>query len=174
MIMVVVNDLGVRHQIQDFLKERGYKVHVPPHRQDVLPMAKDIKPLVIILDFYVADPDGLEVLKQLRAQHYTGKVIGIAGESMRGVIPEASHLGLDQIVGGPDGKVGTFILNQLEAVIRLLFRQQILDRAYALYEQRGSGEGGELQDWLEAERQILKPHLQISSTPSEKTQHGAK
>jgi DNA-binding NarL/FixJ family response regulator len=143
-------------------KEHGYEVAVPEHRQDVLPRVKEIQPLVIVLDFYVADPDGLQVLKQLRERGYTGKVIAIAGESMRSVIPEASHFGIDQIVGGPDGKVGSLLLDQLEATIRLLFRQQVLERAYALYEQRGRHEGFEQQDWFEAEQQILKPHLRIS------------
>ena len=166
MIMVVVHDLDSREQIRRFLKERGYEVNVPTHRQDVLPSAKDMHPLVIVLDFYVADPDGLQVLKQLRAQQYTGKVIAIAGESMRGVMPEASHLGIDQIVGGPDGKVGALLLDQLEAVIRLLFRQQIAERAYALYEQRGRRERFDLEDWLKAEQQILKPHLHMSSMSS--------
>ena len=166
MIMVVVKDLDCREQINHFLKVRGYDVHVPPHRQDVLAMAKDMPPLAIILDLYVADPDGLQVLKQLRSQGYQGKLIAIAGESMRSVIPEASHFGIDQIVGGPGGKVETLNLDQLEAVIRLLFRPHILDRAYALYEQRGRREGFELEDWLEAEQQVLKPHLQIAPMPS--------
>ena len=166
MILVVVHDLESREQIRRFLEERGYEVNVPAHRQDVLPSAKDMRPLVIILDFYVADPDGLQVLKQLRAQQYTGKVIAIAGESMRGVIPEASHLGIDQIVGGPEGKVGVLLLDQLEAVIRLLCRQQIAERAYVLYEQRGRREGFDLEDWFEAGQQILKPHLHMSSMSS--------
>jgi DNA-binding response OmpR family regulator len=166
MIMVVVHDLDSRKQISQFLKEHGYEVDVPEHRQDVLPRAEEINPLVIVLDFYVADPDGLQVLKQLRERGYTGKVIAIAGESMRSVIPEASHLGIDQIVGGPDGKVGPLLLDQLEATIRLLFRQQILERAYTLYEQRGRHKGFEQQDWFEAEQQILKPHLRISLASS--------
>ena len=33
---------------------------------------------------------------------------------------------------------------------------QIAKRAYELYEQRGRGEGRADQDWLEAEREILK------------------
>ena len=66
------------------------------------------------------------------------------------------------IVGGPGGELGSLLLDQLEATIRLLFRQQVLERAYALYEQRGRHEGFEQQDWFEAEQQILKPHLRIS------------
>jgi hypothetical protein len=82
------------------------------------------------------------------------------------VIPEASHFGIDQIVGGPGGKVEPLNLEQLEAVIRLLFRPHILERAYTLYEQRGRREGFELEDWLEAEQQVFRPHLQIAPMPS--------
>ena len=78
----------------------------------------------------------------------------------------SEHLGVDQIVGGPDGKLGALLLDQLEAVIRLLFRQQIAERAYALYEQRGRREGFDLEDWFEAGQQILKPHLHTSSMSS--------
>lgn len=34
-------------------------------------------------------------------------------------------------------------------------RDQIATRAYALYEERGYRQGCELQDWLDAEREIL-------------------
>jgi DUF2934 family protein len=33
-------------------------------------------------------------------------------------------------------------------------KRQIQQRAYALYEQRGSADGHELDDWLQAEREI--------------------
>ena len=38
-----------------------------------------------------------------------------------------------------------------EEVIRL--------RAYEIYEQRGRGEGHELDDWLEAEREVLEDEV---------------
>ena len=34
-------------------------------------------------------------------------------------------------------------------------RQQIADRAYKLAEQRGFAAGNELEDWLQAEREVL-------------------
>ena len=164
MILVVMKDLDSRNHISYFLQERGYDVKVPPHRQDVLAMARTLRPRLIILDLYVSDPDGLYVLEQVRAQGYTGKVIAIAGESMRSVISEAYHLGIDQIVGGPSGKIEPFNLEHLEAVMQIIFRQQIREEAYTRYEKRGQQEGLELEDWLEAEQHILKPHLQSVSS----------
>lgn len=35
------------------------------------------------------------------------------------------------------------------------FRDQIAQKAYELYEKRGRTPGNDLQDWLEAERQVL-------------------
>jgi hypothetical protein len=38
-------------------------------------------------------------------------------------------------------------------------RGLIADRAYALFEERGYRQGGDLQDWLDAEREILSRQL---------------
>jgi hypothetical protein len=35
------------------------------------------------------------------------------------------------------------------------FRERIAQKAYELYEKRGSGHGLDIQDWLEAERLVL-------------------
>jgi len=34
-------------------------------------------------------------------------------------------------------------------------RKKIAERAYALFEKRGGAEGFDLQDWLQAEREVL-------------------
>ena len=36
-----------------------------------------------------------------------------------------------------------------------LFEQQVRARAYQLYEQRGKTEGHEMEDWLQAEAELL-------------------
>jgi hypothetical protein len=41
------------------------------------------------------------------------------------------------------------------AIIDIPTHEQIAQRAFALYEQRGGANGGDLDDWLEAERQLL-------------------
>jgi Protein of unknown function (DUF2934) len=38
-------------------------------------------------------------------------------------------------------------------------QQEIARRAYELYERRGRQEGHDLEDWLEAEREVLGPRV---------------
>ncbi len=42
--------------------------------------------------------------------------------------------------------------------------EQIRQRAYEIYIQRGAESGSELDDWLQAEREILKARGQIDET----------
>ena len=41
------------------------------------------------------------------------------------------------------------------ATIDIPTHEEIAQRAFALYEQRGTADGRDLDDWLEAERQLL-------------------
>ena len=65
-VMVITHDQGRRHKVSEFLRQRGYEVQVPPSRHDVVPLARETQPEVLILDMYVSDPNGVEVLKPLR------------------------------------------------------------------------------------------------------------
>ena len=69
-------------------------------------------PFLILLDLYLQNPSGIEVLSQLRAQGYEGKVILLAGMSVSTEIPKAFYLGVDQVIGSHLG------LGQLESAIR--------------------------------------------------------
>jgi ActR/RegA family two-component response regulator len=103
MSVVIVSDkVEFREHIDRYLTERGYEVRIPPHRQDVLEMTKQDNTKVVVLDLYVSQPSGIELLRTLRDQGYRGKVIILAGQSMRTVIPQAYSLGVHEVVGGPE------------------------------------------------------------------------
>ena len=72
--MVITFRDDFRQQVIPYLQELGFEVCVPPHRQDVLPMVAEQQPLMVLLDLYVTNPNGLEVLGDLRAHGYKGKV----------------------------------------------------------------------------------------------------
>ena len=183
MIMVCTFRGEFRQQIVPYLCEQGYEVYTPPHRQEVVSMATQRQPLVVLLDMYVTHPSGLEVLRDLRATGYGGKVVLLGGSSMNSVISQAYHFGVDQVVSGPQEVCGsaTLQLGHIEAAIRTTLHSLIAEQAYALYELRGRVHGHDLDDWLEAERLIFKhghssrsdkKPSQISSTekPSKKSQ----
>lgn len=171
MIMIVTFQEEFRDKIGTFLLEKGFEVCVPPHRQDVFPMVKEKNPLVIVLDMYVAEPSGLEVLRELRAQNYRGKVVALAGTSLGSLMSQALQLGVDQVIGGFHGSGGTLNLDQMETAIKTVLHSDIAKRAFELYEKGGRREGNDREDWVEAERQIL--HLKTSLPSSGKTEKKA-
>ena len=154
--MIITHHSPLRTEIQEFLKEQGYEVHIPSHRHDVFVLVQEIQPLVIVLDLYVADPNALEIIDTIRRQGFIGKILVIAGASVRNAVPEALRLGADQAIGGPQGSSAPLISRQVEAVIRSFFHKDIQQLAYKLYEERGGSPGLDWDDWFEAERRILK------------------
>ena len=158
MIMVVTFRADFRNQVSPFLQEQGFEVCIPPHRQDVLPLVMEKHPLVVLLDLYVTNPNGLEVLRELRDHGYKGKVIVLAGSSISSKIPNALQLGIDQVIGGPQWVDGPFSLQfgQIVSAIQTAFHSIIAKRAFELYEKRGRIHGQALDDWLNAEREVLK------------------
>ncbi|MEX2493702.1 MAG: DUF2934 domain-containing protein [Nitrospirales bacterium] len=156
MIMVVTSKEEFRTKICSFLEGKGYMLCIPPHRQDMLPLVKEKNPLVIVLDMYVSEPNGLKVCRELRAQNYKGKVIVLAGTSVSSLISEVWHFGVEQVIGGVQGNGESINLDQVESAIKMALRSYIAKRAFELYEAGGHPHGKDLDDWLEAERQILK------------------
>ncbi|GJL61996.1 MAG: hypothetical protein NPIRA04_06500 [Nitrospirales bacterium] len=171
MIMVVTHQPQLRNELIESLSLHGYEVLVPPHRQDVCALAQEANPQVIVLDLYIADPNGLEIVKRLRSQGFTGRILIIAGTSVRSSVPEVLRLGADQVIGSPQGSGAPLMSGQVEAAIRSFFHKEIQALAYKLFEERGHTSGGDWEDWFEAERQILKrqmsPHH--DSIPAEVT-----
>ncbi|MDH5575796.1 MAG: DUF2934 domain-containing protein [Nitrospirota bacterium] len=172
--MVVTFQGEFRNRICSFLEGKGYKVCVPPHRQDMLPLVKEKNPLVILLDMYVSEPNGLKVLKELRAQNYRGKVVLLAGRSVSSLISETWHFGVDQVIGGFQGDGESHNLDQVESAIKMAIHSDIAKRAFELYEARGRTQGTHLEDWYEAERQILNLKLPLPSSGQTKTQAESK
>ena len=58
-------------------------------------------PSVVIVDLYLTHPSGIEILRQLRTEGYSGKVVVLGGQSVQTLAPEATRLGALQIVGRP-------------------------------------------------------------------------
>ncbi len=168
MIMVVTSKEEFRNKICSFLEEKGYTLCIPPHRQDMLSLVQEKNPLVIVLDMYVSEPSGLKVLRELRAQNYMGKVIVLAGTSLSSLISEAWHFGVEQVIGGVNGNSESLNLDQVESAIKMALHSSIAERAFELYEDSGHSHGNDLDDWLEAECQILRRDTSLpSSGPTE-------
>ncbi len=155
MIMIVAHQEEFREHLSKFLRDRHFEVQTAPHRQDVSTMVKTLNPCVLVLDMYVAEPSGLNLLRQLRTEGFKGKVVALTGKSLSPLVPEAYRLGVDQIVGFPKGIDGPISLERIECAIKGAMHALIAKRAFEIYVAKGQAHGHDIDDWLEAEHQIL-------------------
>lgn len=156
MIMIITHDPQRRELLHTYFVQKGYQVRVPPHRQDALAMAKDTMPQVIILDLYVSEPSGVEILRQLREQGYRGKVVALTSPSGHDQLSRAYQLGVDQIVGPCQAVDGQLSAEQVECAVREALRPLIAARAKELWIEHGRPAGQDMAFWLQAERELLR------------------
>jgi DNA-binding NarL/FixJ family response regulator len=126
-------------------------------------MLTECRPVFIVLDLYVSDPSGTEELKELRDHGYRGSIILLSGSSMMQVLKEAYASAITRVAPIPARVKGRYLLGDLPAAIRSCMQEVHVEqhkdalvarRAYELDEARGRHDGGEVQDWLQAEQEI--------------------
>ena len=83
------------------LEAQGYSVILAFHGSEVPILVSQRNPRLIVLNFYLRHPSGLEVLQQLRVKGYTGKIIVLAGYSAGAEISRTLLFGVDQVLGQP-------------------------------------------------------------------------
>lgn len=74
LVMVVDDDPSVRDLLQRLLTKAGYRVVLVANGQNVLELARQVKPNVITLDVLMPRVDGWEVLKGLKADPELSKI----------------------------------------------------------------------------------------------------
>ena len=98
-IFIVTHETQFGEDLTNWLRQQGYEVSLMGSGPEALSRAKEMVPSLVVLDLYVKEPSGLEVLRLLREQGFRGKVIVLAGISVSPLIPEAFHLGIDGVLG---------------------------------------------------------------------------
>ena len=124
MILLVIHETEVGEDISQGLRARGYQVSCSQDAEEALTLVSQTTPSIILIDLYLKDPSGLEVLRKLRTQGYKGKVILLSGMSVSTEIPEAFSWGVDHIVSGP------LTLDQLDCAIRSVLGSAVTESPF--------------------------------------------
>jgi DNA-binding response OmpR family regulator len=66
-VMIVDDDRNTVKLLQTLLELDGYDVAVAPRGADVLPVAEQALPDIFLMDYHLADMDGVDVIRELRA-----------------------------------------------------------------------------------------------------------
>ena len=117
-ILVVDDEPMVRDLLSQFLTLRGYRVRTAQDGSQALAMVKQEQPQLIILDLYMPDMNGLEVLRQLRSQEYRGGVIVLTASQDEKLLQEMLELGSVDVMGKPVDLERLALLIQVSLVIK--------------------------------------------------------
>ncbi|WP_447962965.1 response regulator [Nitrospira sp. Ecomares 2.1] len=156
MIMIITPDETFRKAMVLHFQEKKYELSIPEHRQDVPSLVEKHAPDVIVLDMSIADPNGPTILKDLRGTGYTGKIVVISGPSNRPLMVDIHHQKVDQVMRKSPTDPLPSLMDQLESIIRVMFREEISKKAYDHYNKRFGQHGKDWEDWFKAEKEILK------------------
>ena len=100
-ILVVDDEPMVRDLLSQFLTLRGYRVRTAHDGREALDLVRQESPRMIILDLYMPDMNGLEVLRTLRSQKYKGGVVALTASQNEKLLQEMLELGSVDVIGKP-------------------------------------------------------------------------
>jgi DNA-binding NarL/FixJ family response regulator len=101
MLLIATIDPVLRSHLQQTLTEKGDPFLLLDEGENIVDLAFRHHPSVVIVDLYLTHPSGIEILRQLRTDGYSGKVVVLGGQSAQTLVPEATRLRALQIVGRP-------------------------------------------------------------------------
>ena len=122
-ILVVEDEADILHLVQLYLEKEGYRTTTATTGLEGLRQAKTEQPDLIILDLMLAEMDGLEVCKQIRADSRLSRtpIIMLTAKAEETDTVIGLELGADDYVTKP------FSPKALVARVKALFRR--LERA---------------------------------------------
>jgi len=111
-ILVVEDEVIMRESLRDWLTDSGYQVETAEEGEEALKTIAEQDFGIVILDLKLPGKDGLEVLKEAKAQRPQLKGIIITAYPSAETAAEARRIGAADYLSKP------FDLNQLEKLIR--------------------------------------------------------
>ncbi len=101
-ILIVDDSLYMRTIIKDTLTENGYEViGQAANGETAIDMALDLEPDLITLDNILPDMLGLDILKTLRDESLTSKILIISAVGQQSVVQEGLKLGAEDYIVKP-------------------------------------------------------------------------
>ena len=116
-ILIVEDDAGIQMILRDALTSQGYQVTTADDGMKGLELARELKPLLIILDVMLPLMDGFEVCRKIRKEGIVSPILmlTVKDEELDKVL--GLELGADDYVTKP------FSLKELTARIKALLRR---------------------------------------------------
>ncbi len=100
-LLVVDDESEICEFLRSFFEERDYTVFVAHSGKQALEELKKTGPQIVLLDIKMPDMDGVQALKEIKAQYPRVKVIMVTAIETRDKIEECLRLGADNYITKP-------------------------------------------------------------------------
>ena len=110
-LLIVDDEIDVMEFAKNFFKKRNIDVQTASNGIEALEIINHEKPDLVLLDIIMDEMNGLEVLKTLRAEKNSVKVIMVTGREDEDTVKETESLGITGYIHKP------LILDELEKVV---------------------------------------------------------
>ncbi len=100
-ILIVEDEDLVQELLVRFLTLRGYKVRAANKGREALEMIRQDPPQIVLLDIFLPDMNGVEVVRELRSSGYDGGIIALTGCQSEELLQDAWDLGLQEVLNKP-------------------------------------------------------------------------
>ena len=120
-ILILDDEKGMCHQLQEFLTYRGYKVYPAYSGKEALSIIKKEKPQILLLDIMMDGISGLDVLKKAKEDNPDVKAIMITAVDDKATEFKAMELGADAYLTKPFSydKLEEHIIHKVNEVLKL-------------------------------------------------------
>ena len=142
-ILIIDDEADVCSFFRRLLKKKGYEVTTATNELDALRALGETSFSVAMVDLKLPDTDGLTLLQKIKARQPACEVIIMTGYSTVKTAVTAMQQGAYEYLEKPFDDIG-----EIETLIARA--------AYFRAEKRGFAPGSELQDWVEAEAELLR------------------
>ncbi len=100
-ILIVDDDADIRDMLTRFLKRRGYVVDNAADGCEALEALRSREPDLMLLDIYMPNMSGLEVLAEIKGEDLRTRTIALSGRPDGKVIEDSLELGAVAFVAKP-------------------------------------------------------------------------
>lgn len=100
-IVVIDDEIEICNYLKTLINQYGYHAEIAISGMEGLKIVRRMRPALVILDVVMPDMDGLEVLKQIRADGTDTSVVMLSGHRQTSTVVVAMRLGALDFLNKP-------------------------------------------------------------------------
>ncbi len=100
-ILIIDDEKNIRESLRGILQDEGFSTRTAANGKDGITASNEEKPDLILLDIWMPGMDGIETLKELRAQHQDMQIIMMSGHATIETAVTATKLGAYDFIEKP-------------------------------------------------------------------------